>query len=50
MPIKSCTCQHAWQDKIYGQGKRVQNPKKAGGYRCTVCGKDSTESSPKKSK
>jgi hypothetical protein len=41
--IKSCTCQHAFQDQEYGKYKRVHNltkktdksPQKC---RCTVCG------------
>lgn len=39
--IKECTtgCKNAFQDKEYN-GKRVMNEKKAGGYNCTVCGKD----------
>lgn len=39
--IKPCTCENEWQDKKYGKYKRVMNVKqsKAGGFRCTVCGK-----------
>jgi len=37
--ILSCNCKSEFQDKTYGKNKRVKNPaKKAGGYRCTVCG------------
>lgn len=40
--IKSCNCKHKFQDKEYGQGNRVFNPKekikdKTQEYRCTVC-------------
>ena len=32
-------CTHAYQDKLYGSGKRVLNPlAKDAGHRCTVCG------------
>lgn len=47
MPAKiiSCTCKHASQDMLHGEGKRVyvqtmQNDKKT--YRCTVCLKEKT--------
>ena len=47
--ILSCTCQHSYQDAIYGQGKRLHNyaPKElgTGGWRCTVCGKVKKNSS-----
>lgn len=37
-----CTCEHAYQDEKYGNGKRIHNkaPKVdlQTGYRCTVCG------------
>ena len=41
--IKSCTCKHEFQDKRYGQGKRVFNKKadkSSSGYKCTVCGSE----------
>jgi len=43
--IKSCTCVHEQQDKLYGKGRRVYN--KAGNvgktfFRCTVCGREQT--------
>jgi hypothetical protein len=39
--VKHCMCRHDWQDKKYGDGKRVCNSKKdGGGWRCTSCGKD----------
>lgn len=45
--IISCTCQHEFQDKTYGKGKRVMNLQGKNGkptgatpkYRCTVCDK-----------
>ena len=38
--ILPCTCHHVYQDRLYGHGQRVHNrAPKAGGYRCTVCGK-----------
>ncbi len=43
MAIKDCDCKHEYQDKMYGKGKRVHTPMKAGNkegkYRCTVCAK-----------
>lgn len=42
--ILTCKCKNAFQDKLYGSGKRVHNsgpkagPNKTEGYRCTVCG------------
>jgi hypothetical protein len=41
--ILDCGCDHDFQDKRYGKGKRVHNPAKADNgvkYRCTVCGKE----------
>lgn len=40
MAIKKCVCSNDYQDKRYGYGMRVCNSKKAGGYRCSVCGRD----------
>ena len=42
--IKSCDCQHEYQDRIYGQGKRLMTIGKeysdnSNQLRCTVCGK-----------
>lgn len=37
--IVSCDCKHEYQDKRYGQGKRVANVVSAKESRCTVCGK-----------
>lgn len=36
--ILQCNCTSEFQDKKYGKGKRVCNPKKERGYSCTVCG------------
>lgn len=43
--IAPCTCQHKYQDEVYGKGLRVHNPCKynkaadlKSGLRCTVCG------------
>jgi hypothetical protein len=39
--IQGCLCKQEFQDKTYGQGKRVMNPlpgKKEGQVRCTSCG------------
>lgn len=39
--IKPCKCESAFQDSIYGRGKRLMNECKDGrAYRCTVCGKE----------
>lgn len=35
-----CECRHEFQDSRYGTGMRVHTPKKTGGWRCTVCGKE----------
>lgn len=48
--VMPCVCQHAFQDKEYGRGKRLHNPVKKGGKsekeatnaRCTVCGSEKT--------
>lgn len=42
--VLPCTCEHAWQDKRYGKGKRLHNALQKGGsltgkWRCTVCGR-----------
>ncbi len=48
--VKSCTCDHAYQDKQYGKGMRVHNPIRVGtkdlGYRCTVCGQPINHKKP----
>ena len=40
--IRKCTCEHKYQDEVYGKKNRIHNemnpkevPQK---YRCTVCG------------
>lgn len=42
MAIKSCTCEHKYQDEKHGKGKRVHNPGKGQNgsteWVCTVCG------------
>lgn len=41
--IMACDCNHEYQDKRYGKGKRVHNPKQGKTttkWRCTVCGKE----------
>lgn len=41
MKVINCSCNHPYQDKRYGIGKRVGNStKKENTYRCTVCGKE----------
>ncbi len=34
--IKKCSCNHPYQDKKHGKGRRVHT-KCTSGYRCTVC-------------
>ena len=36
--LKSCTCEHKIQDKMYGKKIRVMNKTADGKWRCTVCG------------
>ena len=41
--IMTCTCEHKFQDKRYGRGRRVFNSKadrKQNMWNCTSCGKD----------
>jgi hypothetical protein len=47
--IMKCFCDHKFQDQAYGPGKRVFNEttKKGTPWRCTVCGKLSTEGGEK---
>ncbi len=47
--ILPCSCDHAYQDRIYGIGKRVhsrmkQSDKSSNMYRCTVCTKEKSKS------
>lgn len=37
--VKNCTCKHDFQDKKYGEQKRLKN-KCNKGWRCTVCGRE----------
>jgi hypothetical protein len=43
--IQPCTCKHVYQDEMYGPGRRVHN-ETAGGYVCTVCGKEKQGKGP----
>jgi len=36
--IIKCTCNHAYQDELYGYRNRVANDMRTGQYKCTVCG------------
>jgi hypothetical protein len=40
--VLTCTCRNAFQDSIYGPGRRLHNSmekdKRLTGWRCTVCG------------
>lgn len=38
--VKKCTCKHAFQDRVYGKGKRVHTVGEKN-TTCTVCGKTS---------
>jgi hypothetical protein len=38
--IAKCTCEHPFQDKMYGRNMRVFNENTSGKCRCTVCGKE----------
>ena len=44
--VKKWSCKHEGQDKLYGQGNRLMNEYNKG-YRCTVCGKEHSESGKK---
>ena len=37
MKIVKCTCQHSYQDELYGKGNRCANETRTGQFRCTVC-------------
>ena len=44
--IKQCSCKNVYQDDKYGKGKRVMNRcanEKDGKWRCTACGRKSSE-------
>ena len=36
--IRNCGCDNAFQDALYGKGRRLANATKDG-HRCTSCGK-----------
>ncbi len=41
--VLPCSCQHDFQDKKYGKGKRLMNltiKRNPTVWRCTVCGKE----------
>lgn len=38
--VKPCSCKSEYQDKVYGNGKRLHTVTAKGFFRCTVCGKD----------
>ena len=42
--IMKCTCEHAWQNKVYGKSMRVFNgsEKEKGKFTCTVCSSTKT--------
>lgn len=49
--VLKCSCKSDFQDKTYGKNMRLFNEigkDGTGGYRCTVCGKDSKEGGSKK--
>lgn len=35
--VKSCSCQHEYQDKIYSKGQRLKIFNTKGQWVCTVC-------------
>ena len=37
--VFACSCEHSYQDKNYGKGKRLCNSLANGQYKCTVCSK-----------
>lgn len=41
--IKSCTCDHEFQDDRYGKKRRVHNLKADGKAVCTVCRKEKSK-------
>lgn len=46
--IFACTCNHQFQDELYGRRMRVFNPRKAPGeYTCTVCNAKKTDDAEK---
>ncbi len=47
--ILKCSCQHEYQDKVYGKGMRVHT-KCNKGHRCTICGNVHGDGSSSKKK
>ena len=39
--ILNCKCEHEYQDRVHGKGKRVHNLTARGLGRCTVCSNES---------
>jgi hypothetical protein len=37
--VIACSCEHEYQDKAYGKGRRLHNAMQNGQWRCTVCSK-----------
>lgn len=49
--ILPCDCIHEFQDRTHGRGNRVMNEsRKSGSYRCTVCKKEYGYSGKKENK
>jgi len=49
--ILKCDCYHEYQDRRYGQGKRVHNacqPGEPRAYRCTVCRRERAKKEEKR--
>jgi len=38
--VLPCDCEHIYQDRKYGKGKRLHNQTKDGEWRCSVCRKE----------
>ena len=49
--ILKCTCSHDGQDRLHGSGNRVHNQAKDSNrgikWRCTICGKEQSQSLPR---
>lgn len=37
--VKSCSCEHSYQDKRNGKGQRLKIAQADGKWECTVCGR-----------
>lgn len=47
--VSNCKCEHEFQDKVYGQGKRLFNEIKEGKeIKCTVCNATKLANAPVK--